>query len=426
MMNFQTLITNTHQIKTQCFLVVLLILLSGCGLFVEETNTYREVEGNHTDRWVWGGADRSKLESAFSRMKNSQKERAVAGQWDTVIEFGPGNWVFELITLGDEEYAKAERAAQAGNIKEARHSYLAASNYYQIAKFPYVRDHNYPHYLIAYKKSMQAYEAAGKYFEVPLEVVEIPFDSGIVRGYIHLAEAALSTAAPLVIASGGVDVFKVEYYPMIKKFNQRGVSVLVADLPGVGESNFVAATPDHDHVYSKFFDVLTNDLRVNTKKIGLFATSWGGNASAKAAFRDMRFIGAVSACAPVHEALAPPQWLIVKGIPPFRFDVLADRLGIKLPVEQSEYLELSKRSRSFSLIEQGIVGNGKRPSVPLLVINTNDDPLAPKEEMTALAEASENSDLVLTGPGGHCGSRDSLLSESIPWLIARMNNVPMN
>lgn len=406
---------------------LLLLGLAACSSGPELTETFREVEGNHTERWIWGGADPGTFEATIGRIQAATGERAVPEQYDTISAYGPGNWIFEFVQDGDAAMERANALLAAEENEEARDAFLEASAYYQIAKFPYLRDENYEHYEAAYAKAMKAYEAAGAFFDVPLEVIETPFGGGTIRGYLHLAPAIADGAAPLIVVSGGIDVFKVEAYPMIRQFHEQGFSVLVTDLPGIGESNFIDAAANQDQVYSGFLDVLADDERIDQDRLGLFATSWGGNAAAKIAFSEKRFKGVVSACGPVHEGLAAPQWiidwfpsLIADEIPPLRMDVLADRLGVAVPVAEEDYGELSDRARAFSLVEQGLIGDGVRETVPLLIINTDDDPFAPPSDMELLAESASQGEVHYTGPGGHCGSRDSLLEVSIPWLTQKL------
>ena len=408
--------------------LLLLFGLAACSSEPELTETYREVEGNHTERWIWGGANPTTFEATITRIKAATGERAVPEQYDTITAYGPGNWIYEFVLEGDGAIKRAEARLADGQMEGARDAFLEASAYYQIAKFPYLRDENYEHYEAAYGKAMEAYEAAGAFFDAPLEVVEVPFGGGTIRGYLHLTPESADQAAPLIVVSGGIDVFKVEAYPMIRQFHAQGFSVLVTDLPGIGESNFIDAAANQDQVYSGFLDVLADDARIDHDRLGLFATSWGGNAAARIAFREKRFKGVVAACGPVHESLAAPQWivdwfpsLIVDEIPPLRMDVLADRLGVAVPVVEEDYGKLSDRSRAFSLREQGLVGDGERETVPLLIINTNDDPFAPPSDMELLADSASQGELHYTGPGGHCGSRESLLEVSIPWLADKLS-----
>jgi len=392
------------------------------------TETYREVDGNHERRWIWNGGDPVKMQATFDAIKNATGERVVPEQWDTVAAYGPGHWIYEFIQLGDAEVQRAEQAQIDGDEQAAKNGFLEASSYYVIAKFPHLRNRDAEHYDEAYRKSLRAYEAAGAYFEVPLEVIEIPFGSGTLRGYLHLADDALAGPAPLVIASGGVDVFKDEFYPVVRLFNAEGISVLVADLPGTGETNFVDTTFEHDQIYSEFLDYLRGDDRIEIDRVGVFATSWGGNAAARVAFRDRRFKAVVSACGPIHETLAVPLWAVRlfpkrarMAAPPLRIDVSADRFGLELPLQQRDILDFAEQMRSFSLRHQGLVGQGAKPTSPLLIINANDDPFSPPEDMEALGAASDNAEIIYIGPGGHCGDRDDLLGISIPWMKEKLS-----
>ncbi len=395
----------------------------------EESETYRDVDGNLTERWIWGGADPEVLKSTFEAMKSSQAERSNPELYDTIAAFGPGHWTYEFLALGDGEMARAATAAAAGDRDGARDAYFSASNYYQIGKFPFIRTADYPYYLFAYKRSMVAYEKAGEFLPVPLEVVNLPYKGRAIRGYLHLTPAALENPAPLVIVSGGIDTFKVEHYPLVKALNEAGMSALVVDLPGVGESNFLPSNHKHDAVYSAFLDALSSDPRIDGDNVGAWAASWGGNAAARAAFTDDRFGAVVSACGPVHAALSIPDQAarqapdaVRANTPKVVFDVVTDRLGMQPPIDNAQLPEFADRLRKFSLVEQGLVGGAVRTKTPVMVINTRSDSVAPPEDMEALAAASENGKVFYTDGEGHCGSRVPIIANSVPWLASHLLN----
>lgn len=412
-------------------LLTLLIILIGGGVifgnaligYPEPSETYRDIDGNIMGRWTWGGADPAKIEEALEKIKLATGEREEPSQFDTIKTFGPGHWTYEFVQVGDSEVVRAEAAEAAGDIETAKDAFYAASAYYQIAKFPFTRTDQYAHYLYAYKRSMNAYERAGQYFPVPLEVLELPYGGGTVRAYLHLVPEALEKAAPLVIMSGGIDTLKVEHYPVVKELNARGMSALVLDIPGVGESNFIDATPAHDEVFSGFLDLVTPDPRIDETRVGVWAASWGGNAAAKIAFVDPRFKAAAAVCAPVHEVFHPPWWvprfvpnLTRHEVPAVVLDVAADRVGLSAPLSNDDAVEISDRMAPFSLKQQGFVGGDTKATVPLLIINTNDDPVAPPADMEALAASAVDAEVIYTGAGGHCGSRVPIVEKSVPWL----------
>ena len=57
--------------------LILLLGLAACSSGSELTETYREVEGNHTERWIWGGADPATFEATITRIKAATGKRAV-------------------------------------------------------------------------------------------------------------------------------------------------------------------------------------------------------------------------------------------------------------------------------------------------------------------------------------------------------------
>jgi esterase FrsA len=404
-------------------------ILFGVGCTVEPTpDTYRRVKEDWKNKWIWSGADTARIETALANMKASTAPRRNPDQYDTVVRYGSGHWVFEFEALGNAYMTKAMAFEEAGEVEAARNAFLLASSYYQIGKFPYTRDGDWEYYRIAYEKSMAAYERAGRYFSAPLEVVELPYKGGLIRGYLHLPSVTHRAPVPVLIASGGIDVFKVENYPLVKLMNTRGIAVVVLDIPGVGESNYIPADPNHNQVFSAMLTHLEKDRRIDGSRAAVFATSFGGNAAAKVAFTDERFVAVVAACAPVHEIFDQPVWatgiapapllraIMDSIVPEIRLNVLADRFGLAVPLEESDYAEFAERSAGFSLVNQGLIPGSEKAKVPLLVINTVDDDIAPLSDMELLADAAEKSELMYMGEGGHCGEKGLMISMMSPWL----------
>jgi esterase FrsA len=409
------------------FSLVLIMLLVGCST-EPAPDTYRHVTQDWEKKWVWSGADRADIESALANMKASTAPRRNQDQYDTVVSYGPGHWVFEFESLGDSSMAEGVAFEQAGDVDAAKEAFLLASSYYQIGKFPYTRDSDWEYFRTAYEKSMAAYERAGRHFSTPLEIVELPYQGELVRGYLHMPQATSESPVPLIIASGGIDVFKVENYPLVKLMNAKGIAVVVLDIPGVGESNFIPANPHHDQLYSEMLTYLEQDTRIDGRRAAVFATSFGGNAAARVAFTDERFVAVVAACAPVHEVFDQPVWatsiapapvlraIMDSIVPEIRLNVLADRFGLAVPLEEGDYAAFAEHSAGFSLVNQGLIPGSAKARVPLLVINTVDDDIAPLSDMELLAAAAENSEIMYMGEGGHCGEKGLMISMMSPWL----------
>jgi len=416
-------------VRNKLLVFALFSALLGGGCAPEPpSGTYRDVEEEWLPKWTWAGPDSSQIEAALDNMKTSTAPRSNPEQYDTVTKYGPGHWVFEFEVLGDAAMSEALALEAAGEVEAARDAFMKASSFYQIGKFPYTRDGDWEYFRTSYEKSMAAYERAGRYFPTPLEIVELPYQGGTIRGYLHLPADTHEAPYPLVIASGGIDIFKVENYPLAKLMNEKGIAVVVLDIPGVGESNFVPSEPTHDQVFRDMLTLLEKDPRIDASRAAVFATSFGGNAAARVAFTDERFVAVVAACAPIHEAFDQPVWamrlapaplvmaVMERIIPPLKLDVMADRLGFSLPLREEDYTEFAVRAAGFSLVHQGLISTGQKAKVPLLVINTTDDDIAPPSDMELLAASAETSEVMYMGEGGHCGERGLMVSMMITWL----------
>jgi esterase FrsA len=110
-------------------------------------------------------------------------------------------WAAAWITLGDRYHAKAQ-AAVATDAVEARANYLCAWRLYSFGRWPAPSS---PGKQRAYAKALEAFLAAAKGLNPPLEVVRIPFEGSEIVAYMGLpgasrlvpsfSRSAVSTAA---------------------------------------------------------------------------------------------------------------------------------------------------------------------------------------------------------------------------------------
>ena len=136
----------------------------------------------------------------------------------------PGGWVYEWSKLG-RSYAEAgshQRAALA----------------YGWAKFPTLAGEPQR---VALANQLEQYLLAAPDFGVDFrrEVLELPYQGGTTPVPVHLfAPFDRPADAPVVIASGGVDSWKMDMHLIFAGTAARlGVRVLAFDIPGTGESS---------------------------------------------------------------------------------------------------------------------------------------------------------------------------------------------
>src|ERR1700677_1107656 len=185
-------------------------------------------------------------------------------------------WVDAWSRLAEPfERRGAEMEAQSKH-GEASQAYQKASFYYGIAKFPVI---NHPAKKAAYKKCIETYLTAAKYFDPPLERITIPFEGSQIIGYLR--KPAGVSRPPVVIATGGVDVYKEERDTT--DLLDVGLAAFSTDMPGNGECP-LWYTPDAGRFYSTIIDYLLTRDDLDAKRLGIIGRSYGGYWGGKMAY----------------------------------------------------------------------------------------------------------------------------------------------
>jgi esterase FrsA len=158
------------------------------------------------------------VNTGLPRQAADAMRAAIVEMWSDA----PGGWVFEWSRLG---------ARFAGEGNEA-----LATLAYGWAKFPVLADrakrealqHQVEHYLLAAADFPVDFERA---------VLELPYRDASARLPVHvLAAPDLAKDAPVLIASGGVDSWKMDLHALFVAFALgTGARVLAFDIPGTGE-----------------------------------------------------------------------------------------------------------------------------------------------------------------------------------------------
>lgn len=287
----------------------------------------------------------------------------------------PGGWDYEWSVLGKYYEDRADALVKTGARRAALDAYMTSNVYYALAWFPNITSEQEAK---AYDAQLRVYQKGGKLFDVPLEVVKVPYKDGQITTYLH--KPAGVEKPPLVIWCGGVDQYKANHWRPIQDMLAKGFAVATLDLPGFGESR----QWDRDFKADANFAVLETYLKredIDTKRISFFGQSYGGGATLRAALRnDPRVKAIVAMCAGLHlgekNSLAPDA-----------------KPGDKLI-------------------------NG-----PLLVVNGTRDPGNPVADLTSTYQSAKEGDLWLLGRGEHCAVEywPVVIPQMADWLIEKNN-----
>ena len=176
----------------------------------------------------------AEINSALQNMRDAKGERHRPEFYDTIIAYGPGNWVWEFVQWGDTYAKTSEEAELAGNTSLAKDQYILASMWYKTAAFPGIFEDwapNAKESIDAYAQSMRCYEKAIQYFKVPVEVVYVEVDGEQAKGYLHLPKISETQKVPAVLSTNGSDFFATELYQSSLRFENNGIACLVFDIP---------------------------------------------------------------------------------------------------------------------------------------------------------------------------------------------------
>jgi esterase FrsA len=320
-------------------------------------------------------------------------------------------WVAEWIKLAVPFEHQAAELESQGKIEQANKAYQMAATYYGIAKFPVI---NHPAKQAAYRKAVENYLKAARSQDPPMERVTIPFEGKQIIGYLRKPKGV--ARPPIVIATGGVDVYKEE-----RSTNDLlgvGLAAFSMDMPGAGECP-VWNTPDAERLYTATIDYMLTRQDLDGQRMGFVGRSYGGYWGGKMAYvESKRLRASVQWGGPIHYTFQEP-WLRELLSEKEYFWSLLDSMIYSNHVK--DYDELVKTAPAMSLKAQGWLD---KPCAPMLAVNGEKDPWISPQEIPLLLETGEPKTARLMADGAHMGrgSRDNGRTGRMvmEWLRARL------
>jgi esterase FrsA len=344
--------------------------------------------------------DRTGKRNIFRRAKRQDVESVLAN----LTSKDPELWAAEWSRAAKPYEEEAGRHEQAGRLKDARDAYVQAYTYYATGRYPV------PHMAgkrECFRKSLEMYEKAGRYFEPALQRVSIPFGDKAVAAYLRIP--ADGRQHSVVINFGGIDSFKAESYDYDEALQAAGMGTCAVDMPGVGESPIKASTTA-DALYSAVIDCLEKRPDVDAGRIGIMGRSFGGYWAAKMAFVEAKRLRAAVVWGGGVHYFFQPDWLREStNAESYLMDHDLARCNI---FGVSHMDELLKVWPSLSLKTQGWL---EKPSCPMLIVNGKEDLQTPIEDLYILLEYGTPKSARVY-PGGHMGQTPETLPTVIRWL----------
>jgi len=344
-------------------------------------------------RFIGRGADPTEAEAIFRSLPN--------------LDAVP--WVAAWTRLAEPWVQKAEEFEKQGNSQEAMKAYIMSSLYYSIAKFPVL---NHPAKQAAYRKCVEMYLKAARYFDPPLERVAIPFEGKEIIGYLRKPKGVFKP--PVVIHTGGIDVYSEDWD--LSDLLDAGLAPFRTDMPGSGQCP-IWYTPHAERVYTAIIDYLEARPDLDVKRMGLIACSAGGIWGSKMAYLERkRLRAAVNWGGPVHYSFQEP----------WAQEMMKDRLYLWPILDSFVYASHSKdvnewikRAPLMSLQEQGWLD---KASCQMLAVNGAKDGWISIKDTYILFQTGDPKAIRVYPNRGHMALEDPRSrSLIVRWLKAQLS-----
>jgi len=205
------------------------------------------------------------------------------------------SWHEEWFNLGKQVGELGEGALQKGKEVTARSSYYRAAQYYQWAEAFLPKGD--PRKKATYHKHLDCFHQAIRLTPWPVEIIEIRYENGSLPAYFIAAKSGTKRPNPAVVYFCGLDSVKEEIFYGGMALAERGISCLVVDGPGQGETlkfRGIISRPDYEIPASATYEYLAGRPDVDPKRIGIMAISLGGYYAPRAVSFEKRFKACVA------------------------------------------------------------------------------------------------------------------------------------
>jgi esterase FrsA len=344
--------------------------------------------------------ERTGKRNTFRHAKREDVESVLAN----LTSKDPELWAKEWSRVAKPYEEAGVKLEQASKFKEAQEAYVQAYAYYATGRYP--TPHT-PGKMACYRKSLEVYEKAGKYFEPPLERLDIPFGDKKIPIYVRVPHDGQKHA--IVINFGGIDSFKAESYEYDEGLQQAGMASCAVDMPGVGECP-IKASPAADAVFTAVIDYLGNRPDIDPKRIAIMGRSFGGYWAAKMAYVEAKRLRAAVVWGGGVHYFFQADWL--------RESTNADSYLMDHDIARCRLFgvdsveELIEPWAALSLKDQGWL---EKPSCSMLIVNGKNDLQTPLADLYILLEyGTPKSARVF--PGGHMGQTPQTFPTIVDWL----------
>lgn len=218
-----------------------------------------------------------------------------------ITKTDPDLWHDQWRATAEHVQGLAEASAAAGRRISARDAYLRASNYYRTAGLFLMGSPVDERFRSVSRLQTEAFRQAAALFDLPPDVLQIPYEDTTLPGYFFRAAADDQPRATMILTNGYDGTVEELYFSGAVAALERGYNVLAFDGPGQGSvilDQGIPFRPDWEEVVTPVVDFALKLPEVDPGRIVLQGWSFGGYLAPRAATAEHRLAACVSDCGP--------------------------------------------------------------------------------------------------------------------------------
>jgi esterase FrsA len=368
-------------------------------------------------------------ERTIEEIKTEAIHRAEVGQYpligldpadvreafESVHSADKDEWAAAFMHVGDRYYNEA-KALEKTDPAKANADYIRAWRLYSFGRWPIPAS---PGKQLSYQKAIEAFRAHARFFDPPLEVVNIPFEGKEIIGYLRLPKN-LQSPVPLVIAVNGLDSRKEDLAESFAAILPLDIGFLAVDGPGTGQAP-IKVSQTSDRMLSKVLDYAQSRPEIDKSRIAMHGVSWGAYWATKMAIVEHARLRGASAQSPPVDKFFQKDFLMnsLLGNREYLFDQVPALMNILEGVHTLD--EMGDYLPQMSLVHQGLLG---KPMAPMLILAGVRDTQVPiEDEYLLLSKGDTPKEAWINPSGGHLGRQVGVWPDPrifkeviIPWL----------
>jgi esterase FrsA len=349
------------------------------------------------------GLDPADVREAFASIKTTDKDE----------------WAAAFIAVADRYMAEG-KSLETSDPAKADANYVRAWRLYSFGRWPVPAS---PGKQRAYAKALEAFRAHARFWDPPLEVVRISFESSEIVGYLRLPKNAKGPV-PLVLTISGLDSRKEDLSESFSAILPYGIGFLAVDGPGTGQAP-IKVSPTADRMFSRVLDYLQTRPEVDKTKVAVHGVSWGAYWGTKLAIVERARLKAVSVQSPPAHLFFQKDYMLnsMFGNREYLFDHAPAFMSVLEGVNDLD--DMVAMFPKLSLVDQHLLG---KPTAPMLLIGGVLDTQVPISDTYLILNSGDVPKEAWINPqGGHIGRQVKVWPDPvifrqviIPWLVRKL------